>query len=373
VINMRMQKSLLPLIGFQFRSLVRNKIAFFFSLVMPLALLVVFGAIYAPSETSTNVTVGLIDKDGGPVARALREAVDGAGTFTILTDEESVLRTQLEKGKIRVLMILPEGLSAQTASGPAPGMVTLLYDRSSSAAGPAVAGLQAIIGRLGMELSGSRVVLAPDAQPFVTEKSFTTFEYLLPGQLAFALLSAGLMTVGIALANQRQAGTLRHMFSTPLSIGLYTTSRLIANVLMALLQIGLLYGAAMVLFDVALPANLVGTLVLLVFGALATVGMGLAVGTLSKNAEQAFPMAMTLYMSMAFLGGAMMPIETAPAIVTTLSKFVPVTYMTHSLKLVMMQGQSLGVVWVDLLVLAGCAVGLTSLAMWRMRRQFALA
>lgn len=367
---MRTYRTLLTMTLYQFRSLFRNKVALFFNIMLPLAMLAVFGAIYAPKDGPTTYTIGFVDKDNGPVSQQLRQAIDAAGTFDLRTGDEADLRSQLEKGKIRTLVILPEGLSAQAANGPAPGMITLLYEQTSTAAGPAIASLQAIIGRMGMSMNGNRPVLVPDAQPITTAASFTVFEYMLPGQIAYALLSAGLMTVALGMATQRQNGSMRHLFSTPLSVGAWTASRLIANIFAALLQSVVLYGSAMAMFHVHLPANLFGTLVLLVLGALMTVGLGMAVGSLTRGSDQAFPLAMSSYMIMAFLGGAMMPLENAPAVVTNLSKAIPVTYLTHSLKLVMMQGKSLGDVGLDLVVLAGTALVLILVAMWRMRRQF---
>ena len=104
------------------------------------------------------------------------------------------------------------------------------------------------------------------------------FEYLIPGQMAVMLLSAGMITVAVSVAAQRQSGVLRHMFSTPLSIGAWTVSRVAANFCMAIVQSTLLFIFAAVLFDVSPPLNPGGTFVVLTLSMLVSLGVGLVIG-----------------------------------------------------------------------------------------------
>jgi ABC-2 type transport system permease protein len=202
---------------------------------------------------------------------------------------------------------------------------------------------------------------------------FNLFDYLMPGQLVFMFLSAGLNSVGIQLAQQRQSGTLRHLFSTPLSMPVWLASRVLANLLMGLLQVVILYGVGMAVFKLHLPANLPGTVFMVLLGATTTVGMGLLVGALAKNAEAAFPIALIIYMILSFLGNVMMPLDDFGATINYVMKFMPSYYMTHGLKLVMMQGKGLFDARFDIAVLVVVTVVTMSIATWRLRKQFVAA
>jgi ABC-2 type transport system permease protein len=372
VIDMRTYNSIKQMALYQFRSMFRNKTAVFFCLVMPLLFLGVFGLMYRDTGVSRS-DVGWIDRDGGTAGRTLREVVAHTDQYTLVADNEAALRQKLAKGQLKAVVILPQGLSDGLTGKAGPGTVTILFDASSQASSRAVASLQQLAGVADMAMRGTTPSLVVRAQELPEAASLNVFDFLLPGQLVSMLLSAGLISVAMSLSSQRQTGTLRHMFSTPLSVGVWMAARVAANLLMAALQSAVLYGVAGAMFNVHMPANIGATLVVLGLCALATVGMGLVVGVLIPGPDAAMPVAMILFMGSLFLGGSMMPLETGPAILQQVAHFVPSYYMTHALRLVMMQGKSLGEVGPDIAILTGCAAAGLGLAAWRMRRQFITA
>src|SRR5690606_34595943 len=111
-----------------------------------------------------------------------------------------------------------------------------------------------------------------------TGRVLTAFDFLMPGQMAVLVTAAGFVTVAITMAGQRRDGSLRHLLSTPLSVGSWTAARVLANVLMAGVQGVLLFVFAALLFDVSPPANLPGTIVVVLVCTLASLSMGIFVG-----------------------------------------------------------------------------------------------
>lgn len=196
------------------------------------------------------------------------------------------------------------------------------------------------------------------------------FEHLIPGQMAVMLLSVGMFTVAVTVAGQRQSGALRHMFSTPLSIGAWTLSRVIANFWMAIVQSILLFLFAGLVFGVAPPLNLGGTLVVLILSMLVSLGLGLIIGMLAKGENGAVSVTMPLFMMLLFLGNAMMPLENPPAFIAAIVPFAPSYYMTEALRAVMMQGKGLSSTIPELAALVLFAAASLAIALWRMRRQF---
>lgn len=363
---MRQLRSLWQLTVFQIRSMMRNKIALFFNFAFPLIFLIVFGFMYG-DRPAPIVPVGIADLDGGAAAGGVRQQL-AAGRFELSSGTEADLKESLKQGELQAIVLLPQGLSGAVSAGQGAARVPVIYDPSNQASLAAANTLQAVLSGF-----GARPVLAVEPQALPGVAKVQIFDFLMPGQLGYMLLSAGLVTVAMWLANQRKNGSFRHMFSTPVSVGLWLGSRVAANLLLALVQSLVLYIAAYQIFGVALPANLAGTVLVVAASALATLGLGLAVGVLAPSPEAAMPITMIIFMMTAFLGGSMMPLDGAPAIVQTLAKFVPSTYMNHALRQVMMQGAGLGTVLPDLAVLAVCTLGGLILAAWQMRRQFASA
>lgn len=353
----------------QFRSMLRNRIAFFFNLVMPLIFLLIFGSMYG-GDKANSVTIGVVDLDQGTVSQQLQQALDDAGLYKIVKAGEADLRQQLMQGKVQAVVVLPQGLSQQVAAHRAPGAVQIVFDQSGASSGAAMAGLQNLVARQGMLISGAQPGLIAQPEGLASMAKLNVFDYLLPGELTQMLLTGGIVTAAIALASQRASGALRHLFSTPLTMGTYVTARIVSTLLLTVLQTAILFGVAKFALKIQPPSNPGATALVLLMGTLATLGLGMLTGALTKGPEAAMPVAMILYMGMAFLGNAMMPMDGAPGFVQALQRVVPTSYLTHALRLVMMQGKGVGEVWGDLAVLAVVAVVTMSLAGWRMRKQF---
>lgn len=357
-------KSFLQMTQFQLRSMMRNKVAFFFNLVMPILFLAFIGVINNPKEP-TIPTVGLVNLDQGPEAERLRFHLEAQSAFPVQIGSEADLTEKLSAGKLDALIILDAGFSAQVAAGKGPAGVKVLYDEENANAQTAVG-----MARGALNAYGVSPLVVANPTPLPGKPTMNVMDYVMPGALLQMLMSAGLLTVALWLANQRQTGAMRHLFSTPLSISAWVGSRMIANLLMAALQAGLVFAVAVTLFDVTGPANLVGSILFLFLSALATLGIGMVVGVFAPSADAAFPIGMILYMGLVFLGGAMMPLQVGPPILLTLAKWTPSYYITEGLRAVMRGGESLGAIWPHLLVVGGVALVTISLATWRIRKQF---
>lgn len=196
------------------------------------------------------------------------------------------------------------------------------------------------------------------------------FDHLVPGQMSVMLLSAGLVTIGIAMASQRESGVLRHLFSTPLSVVGWTMARVIANLAMAVVQCVILFSFARLLFGVGMPTNLPGTAVIVLISTLASLSMGMLVGTLAQGEGGALAITMPAFMVMLFLGNAAMPLENPPALIAAIMPYIPTYHMTNGMRAVMMEGAGVSSAATELGLLSAMAALLFAFALWRLRRQY---
>ena len=355
---------IVQLVLFHLRTMFRNKVAFAFNLVIPLVFLGVFGAMFAPaSERNQQLQIGLASQDS-PRAQAVYKHLLDSGWFSITSGDEATLRKELAAGKVSVVVVVPP--AERQASQP----VLLLEDESSNTSKAASGIVQSELTQLSLDLLDAPPPLKVTVESLSAASEYNIFDFLMPGQVTFMFLGAGIVTVALSLAQQRQSGSMRHLFSTPLSMGHWMTGRVVANLVLCTIQSIALFVAARVMFDVRPPANITGTVVLLLLSALMTLSIGMAIGTLSKTQESATVLAQILSIGLAFLGNAMLPMNGAPSIVQILSKALPTSYMTHSLRLVMMQGKGLPDVALDIAVLVGFTALCLGVATHQLRKQF---
>lgn len=366
---MRLITQLKQMTLFHYRTLLRNKIAFFFNLVMPLLFLLIFGAMYGRTGTA-SIAIGLADHDGGPAAQAIRRALDSSSLYKVVEGEESDLNKQLDNAKIRAVLVIPKGTSEQVARKQGPAEVVIHWDPTNASSSAAQGGLQYLIAGLDLGGRSGPPSLVVRSEVVDSVNRMNVFDFMMPGMLVYMMLNAGVVSVAITVAYQRKNGTLRHMFSTPLSISTWLAGRILANMVLSVVQIALVWMVGLLIFKVHPPTNLLGTAAILFLSAIAGMAIGLAIGALVKNGDAAQPVALVIAMGLTFLGNAMMPLDGAPETVLTLMKFMPSYYMTHALQRVMMKGQALLTVGSDLAILAATAVIFLSLASWRLRKMF---
>lgn len=363
---MRMANQLWQVLMLNVRQQMRNKSAFFFNLIMPVLMLLFFGATNAGSDTVTAVTVGLVDRDGGPVAQLIRTGLQESGYFEVEAGEEAELIRRLDAGKVRAVLVLPAGLSEQVAVGSGPAEVIVHWDPTSTASAAAQGGLQYLIQ--GLETFQKEPSIAVRDQRLDSTEQLGLFDFMMPGLLVYMTLNAGVLAIGTAVSYQQRAGTLRHMFSTPLTMGAWLVGTVLGNHLLAILQLSVIWCVGIAFFKIQLPNNLPGTVAILLLSSTAGIGIGLAIAAFARSGETAMPIAIIASMGLTFLGNAMMPLDHAPEIVQTVMRFMPSYYMTHALQQVTMKGQPLAAVLPDLGVLGLTATIGLGLAAWRLRR-----
>jgi|GEM_PF-3105649 len=367
---MRTYKSLVQLTLYQFRSMMRNRMALFFNLLIPVLMLVIFGTSFGPSSGGPVAKVGYVSLDQGSQAQDFKAFLDKNVLYRFINGAEADMRQRLSRGDVQAVLVVPSDFSAQVSGRMVPGSVTILYDASSTSSGTTLSGLYQLVGMYDSQVRGGSPVVVPKPESLADVGRSSIFDFLMPGQLVFMLCSAGLITVAASVATTRGTGAMRHLFSTPLTTGVWLAARIMANLVLAALQLVILYGAGMLLYGIHLPLNIPGTLALLVLAALMTLSLGLAIGMLAKTWESALAISLIIYMVLALLGDVSFPLANSPQMIQSLSRFVPSTYMTHSLRLVMMHGKSLLAVGTDLAVMASLTAICLGVGAWGLRRQF---
>jgi ABC-2 type transport system permease protein len=187
----------------------------------------------------------------------------------------------------------------------------------------------------------------------------------IPGYIATIIIgTTAFMSLPMDLAQQRQAGVLRRLRATPLRPAMVLGSKLITNLLMALIGTLLLVGVGLVAYQAQMPAN--GLLVLAggVLSALSLYALGFAITSLVRTINAVRAVCFAVFYPMMFLSGGTIPLQLMPQTVQEMAKFMPMTYAVNLMKSLWFgQGWDLTAV----LALAGFALagGIVSLCFFR--------
>jgi ABC-2 type transport system permease protein len=100
----------------------------------------------------------------------------------------------------------------------------------------------------------------------------------------------------------------------------------------------------------------------LIFGTLAFMSIGLLVGSFAKTQQAATAIANLIILPMAFLGGAFIPLDFAPAWLRHVSYVMPLRYLVTGMQDVMARGEGAGAALLPIGILAALTVVLTTIA-----------
>ena len=155
-------------------------------------------------------------------------------------------------------------------------------------------------------------------------------DFLAPGILALATMSTGLVNLAIATGFQRGYGVLKRLGATPLSRPGLLVAKIVAVLVVQLLQVAVLVTVAAALGW--RPSGAVGAAVLAVLlGTVAFSGLGLLLaGTLKP--ELTLALANGLYLVMLLLGGMVVPLGSLPDVLRTVAEVLPAAALSDALR-----------------------------------------
>ena len=297
---------------------------------LPVAFMVIFGLAFG-AGAATTYKVAYVDDDGGELATAYREGLEGLeydGGKPMLDlrpygDAEAAAE-ELRARRVDLVVHVPAGFSDDLqptvtpgASGPLPGqqpaqvappegaVVALLTDPGNANSHAARALLDAYTQAFAAQASGQEPVARTDAAA-VTDVELTQFDFIAPGLMVYAVLSLAPQAAS-ALARETELRTLDRIRLSPTRASGLLAGVALAELVMACVTVTLMLLAARAMgfhnqggyadaFAVALVA------------ALAVVGVGMVIASFARTQQEAANLGILVSVPASFLSGAFFPV-----------------------------------------------------------------
>lgn len=318
---------------------VRNRAALFFSLFLPLVIMLIFGVLNF--EGSTTLTLGIVDEDQTDASAAFIDALGEYEYLDITEGDRDELMASLEEGDLGHVLVIPAGFDPTL--GAETGLVA--YGATADPAQSQVAqGLlqQAVAGALAGGSGGAPPgsFAPPVAFESVESRDLGYIDFLVPGIIGMTVMQLGIFGVAFGFVQLKRTGALRRLFATPTSPGYFLSAQVTSRVVLGYIQvailaaIGIWFGLQM--FGSWLVLAVIVGLALVIF-----LAMGFSVAGWAKNEDQAAPVANLISLPMMFLSGVFFPREAMPEFLRTVTQFLPLTYVTEALRGVMNAGAGL--------------------------------
>ena len=186
----------------------------------------------------------------------------------------------------------------------------------------------------------------------ITEAGSRYIDYLLPGILGMTLLAGALWGITYPIVDARQRKLMRRFRTTPMRRHHYLLSFVIFGFLRQSVEIVFIIGFGIIVFGTPVRGSMAGLAVICAMSALAFGAIGLLIAARIRSAEAANGLMNAVIVPMWMLCGVFFSVRRFPDALQPIIKCLPLTASIEALRANMLQGESLGQLRPELLVLA---------------------
>ena len=339
-------------------------------LAFPIIMILLFG--YGMGGEMTDLPIVVVSQSDGDLTDLTLDTIKSTETYHVVEvmDSLSDAKHRVDSGEVKAAIILPSDYDDNSSQQKG---VTLYLDSSDQMASQIIeSSTQGIFYRLSNMVASQTSVSTQNAN--ITPSlghSLNNFkddislhinriygnikyiDFLVPAILGMTIMMSCMMAMGSTIAGEREIGELARLFMTPTSVSTVIGGKIAAKLLIELVRALILIFMAVLLFNVSIKGGFLQTFIVLVVGALCFVGFGIMLSARTSTQEDYAQVSLPFSMPMMFVSGVFYPIETMPWILQKLAYIFPLTYLNDAMRGIMLKGQNLGDVWLDLVILLG--------------------
>jgi ABC-2 type transport system permease protein len=343
-------------------SIIRNPSSIVFSLIFPFIFIIVFGFI---GGGGFNVGVGVMkDSDkNNPIYERLQK-IDNIRLITNISDEEMMSR--LEKGKLDVLLNITKSTDGKT---PLYNVVVKSNKASPERSNIFKLILNSIVDKSNLAMIESQMPLnsklAEVKEEIVEGRVYKTIDFILPGQLGFAILGAGVFGTAFVFLSLRETLVIKRFFATPINRRFIVIGEGISRLIFSLSTSVIIILVGYFLFGFTLVngfATFINMLVISALGLIVFLGFGFLVSNIASSINVVPPLANLITLPQFLLAGTFFSIETFPAWLQPISRAIPLTYVNEALRKIAFEGATIFSLPTEILVLSGWGIVIYALA-----------
>ena len=192
---------------------------------------------------------------------------------------------------------------------------------------------------------------------------------LMPGLLALTVLFGTSSMEAIVIVFERRLGSLERLLLAPVRLPALLAGKLLGGMAFGLMVTLAVLAIVLIAFGAA-GVNWPLLILALLLSAAAFSALGAFVSVAVKEVFEAQTLANFIRFPMMFLGGVFVPVAALPPALQVVARLLPLTYAVEALRAALFSGWS-ALAALDLLVLAGFAIGLFVLAAQVLARRVA--
>ena len=317
-------------------AMLRSPTSVVFSLLFPVIFIVVFGSMV----DNTIVQLKIAPSPGCDTANPVYKSLTKISNITIDTSLNTHDAIEaLQKGRLTAIIDIKKNVTTSFI----PAYDIHLTSSTSSASRNALLQtlLKNAIGSINEKVFPSNPTIATIRTTELPGRVYRQIDFILPGQLGFSLLMAGVFGSSFLLFNLRQGLVLKRLSATPISRAYLILGEMISRLFFHVLSFIIMIALGYFVFKFTLVNGFYTFLEMLffsLFGLIIFMGIGFIISGVIQNESSIAPVANTFTLPQILLCGLFFPIENYPHWLQSFCNILPLTFFVDGLRKIAFEG-----------------------------------
>jgi ABC-2 type transport system permease protein len=315
-------------------SMLHSPTSIVFSILFPVIFIVVFGSLV----DATIAPLKVVFTPGSDTSSSLFQSIKKIPNLTIVKDRSlSEARELLKKGSLTAIIELKKDTGTVShyqlhvtsgVSTPKTNALLRLFLKNT---------IQSLDEKM-YPGNPSNATMVVDELPGQIHRKI---DFILPGQLGFSLLMAGIFGSAFLLFNLRKGQVLRRLAATPISRSQIILGELLSRLIFHVFSFIIMIAIGYFVFDFTLVNGFFTLLEMLIFSLLGLIifmGIGFIISGAIQNESSVAPVANTFTLPQILLCGLFFPIENYPHWLQSFCDLLPLTFLVDGLRKIGFEG-----------------------------------
>ncbi len=314
------KSSFAELVKCRWREFRREPSAFFWVIFMPILWMVVLGFAFSnPKPENYGVAI----KTDSVIQQSLLDSLKSSPQLKLKFGSDRDIETWFKRGEVTL------GIYGRHESN----SVTYYFDPKN----PESSRAKRFVDTLLQTAAGRTDPIATSTEVFHSEGG-RYVDFLIPGLLAFSILSSSLFGVGMTIVSNRKENLLKRYLTTPMSKYEFLCSHIVGRVIVLGFEFGSIMIAGYLLFRFKVYGNFLTYLLLATLGAATFTSIALLCASRTKSIPMMAGVINIITIPMMLLSGVFFSKSNFPEWSLNFINLLPLTALTDGLRKVALEG-----------------------------------
>ena len=326
----------------------RSKGTVFWTLLFPVLLILIFGAIFS-GGTDIEFDLVIQDLDGSTFSKEFVSNLDNITGVNLITlgKDKDLSKHMLDENR-KVGLIIPEGFedlineymqskydpNTNFSEDDLPFNLTLIVDPSDQTTTSILKSIiYSVIQQFNINITGGQNILGISEKSSLGE-DFEYIDFFVPGVIGFTIMTS--MVYGSIERNTkyRKDGILRKLSTTPVTRAEWIFSKMLFMLFLSFISTIVIILVGMLVWGLSVQINIF-FFILVISTSFMFTGLGMIIGRFVKEEETADMAGGAITFPMMFLAGTFFPLESMPDFLQTLAQALPLYYVNEGFRIAM--------------------------------------